>query len=148
MNSTEKLIDAAELNILQTDLEETTDIRLQFKKRDGLLPVIVQEFISKQILMLGYTNKEAYEYTLAHKKAAFWSTSRNQLWVKGSTSGNSLSVNKIMVDCDQDALIYLVTLDGGGVCHTFDQTGKNCKACFYRTVEQENDALAFLTKMQ
>ena len=148
MNNTEKLIDAAELNILQTDLEETTDIRLQFKKRGGLLPVIVQEFISKQILMLGYTNKEAYEYTLAHKKAAFWSTSRNQLWVKGTTSGNSLSVNQIMVDCDQDALIYLVTLDGGGVCHTFDQTGKNRKACFYRTVEQENDALAFLPEMQ
>lgn len=148
MSNTEKLIEPGEADSVKTDLEETLQACLQFNKRGGLLPVVVQELATKQVLMLGYTNKEAYEHTLQTSKATFWSTSRNQLWVKGLTSGNTLFVNQILVDCDQDALVYLVSLEGRGVCHTFDQHGNERKACFYRTVETDKIRLAFLPGTQ
>ncbi|MBW3470275.1 phosphoribosyl-AMP cyclohydrolase [Arthrospiribacter ruber] len=125
-------------------LEESCVLKLQFPKRGGLLPVAVQELITGQILMLASVNHEAFEYTLRHKIAVFYSTSRDKLWVKGQTSGNQLKVDKILIDCDQDALVYQVTLVKGGVCHTFNKQGENRKACFHRTVNMENKALEFL----
>ena len=129
-------------------LEEGLDLTLQFEKRNGLLPVIVQEFNSGQILMLGYANQEAFDKTIATKKATFWSTSRKSLWTKGETSGNFLKIEKILVDCDQDAIVYQVKLVGGGVCHTFNQKGENRKACFYRSYEPESKELRFLEEME
>lgn len=123
------------------ELEETKNLELQFKKRDGLLPVIVQDSTSRQVLMLGYTNKEAFELTLSSGKAAFWSTSRKTLWIKGETSGNVLHIADILVDCDQDALIYKVRLSGEGSCHTKDSTGKFRQSCFYRRYDQKKDQL-------
>ncbi len=129
-------------------LEETDQLLLQFGKRGGLLPVVIQESRSGQILMQASVNREAVEYTLQHGKAAFWSTSRNELWVKGASSGNTLSVNRILVDCDQDALIYQVTLDKGGVCHTIGRDHKNRKACFYRSYDPDTDRLSFISGME
>ena len=128
------------------ELEEGLKLNLQFAKRDGLLPVAVQETATGQILMLASVNKEAVSKTLKTEMATFWSTSRNTLWTKGETSGDMLRVDKILIDCDQDALVYQVTLLGDGVCHTFNKDGKHRKACFYRQIDLEKEALEFLEK--
>jgi phosphoribosyl-AMP cyclohydrolase len=141
-----------DLKIMQSnfkeELEESTDLQLQFDKRKGLLPVVVQEYSSGQILMLGYANQEAFENTVNTNKATFWSTSRKKLWIKGEQSGNALIIKKILVDCDQDAIIYQVELMKDGVCHTFDQLGKHRKACFYRSYDSEENNLQFLKGMK
>ena len=129
-------------------LEEGLDLDIQFNKRGGLLPVAVQETSTGQILMLASVNQEALKKTLDSHLATFWSTSRNQLWTKGETSGDYLKIDNILVDCDQDALIYQVTLMGAGVCHTYDSNGKHRKACFYREVDLEKNELQFIDGMQ
>lgn len=128
------------------DLEESGTLNLQFDKRGGLLPVAVQETKTGQLLMLAFVNQEAFRITLETRKATFWSTSKNQIWTKGLTSGNTLLINEILVDCDQDAIIYKVTLEKGGVCHTYNEQGENRKACFYRKLDLEKQQLYFLEK--
>ena len=128
------------------ELEETIVMNPQFEKRGGLLPVAVQETSTGQILMLASTNKEAFEYSIQNKVAAFFSTTRNKLWIKGESSGNYLQLDEVLIDCDQDALVYKVTLKKGGVCHTFNQNGENRKACFYRALNNDLQNLKFLEK--
>lgn len=129
-----------------SELEETHKLHLQFEKRGGLLPVAVQETQTGQLLMLASVNQEAFYITVKTRKATFWSTSKNQIWTKGLTSGNTLLIDEILVDCDQDAIVYRVTLENGGVCHTYNSEGKNRKACFYRKLDLENNQLYFLEK--
>lgn len=95
---------------------------------NGLIAAIIQHHQTGQVLMLGYMNQESLERTLREKKACFWSRSRQQLWLKGETSGNLLEVCEIRVDCDADALV-LKCAPVGPTCHT-DET-----SCFYRTVD-------------
>jgi len=116
------------------DLEEGKKLNLQFNKRGGLLPVIVQDNNSLEILMLGYINEEAFQITLKKRLATFWSTSRKEIWTKGETSGDYLSIVDIKVDCDQDAIIYLVKQEGKGSCHTKDENGNTRNSCFYRSL--------------
>ena len=130
------------------ELEEGKELNLQFEKRGGLLPVAVQELSTGQILMLASINKEAFEKTIATNKATFWSTSREKLWTKGETSGNYLEMKKIIIDCDQDAVIYQVELAGDGVCHTFNSNKEHRKACFYRIYNRKNKSLEFITTME
>jgi len=129
-------------------LEEGLQFAPQFEKRGGLLPVAVQETSTGQILMLASVNEEALQKTLKTRMATFWSTSRNQLWTKGETSGDVLQIDNILIDCDQDALVYQVTLLGNGVCHTFDEGGIHRKACFYREVDLEAKSLQFIEDMK
>jgi len=126
------------------NIEEGVDLAPQFAKREGLLPVAVQETKTGRILMLASVNEEAFRLTLEKGLATFWSTSRNQLWTKGETSGDYLKMDEILIDCDQDALVYKVTLAGSGVCHTFNESGKHRLACFYRKVDVQNKKLVFL----
>ncbi|MFM8911757.1 MAG: phosphoribosyl-AMP cyclohydrolase [Flammeovirgaceae bacterium] len=134
-------------NVLSpVELEVGNQLHLQFEKRGGLLPVAVQESSTGQILMIASVNEAAVAYSLEHKRAAFYSVSRQRMWVKGETSGNFLQLDKILVDCDQDALVYQITLVKGGVCHTFNESGENRKACFYRSVDLESSRLEFLEK--
>jgi phosphoribosyl-AMP cyclohydrolase len=93
----------------------------------GLAPAIVQDAVSRQVLMLAYMNAEAYRRTLETGLAHFWSRSRQELWLKGATSGNTLHVQEIRIDCDQDALLLLVHADGPA-CHT------GATSCFYRRI--------------
>lgn len=130
------------------EIEEGLVLNLQFEKRGGLLPVAVQETATGQLLMLASVNEEAFLKTLETRMATFWSTSRNELWTKGETSGDFLRVDKILVDCDQDAFVYQVTLQGNGVCHTFNQHSKHRKACFYRELDLEKTSLKFIEGMQ
>jgi phosphoribosyl-AMP cyclohydrolase len=134
------------MTIGKTELEETEKLHLQFDKRGGLLPVAVQETKTGQLLMLATVNKEAFEISFTTRKATFYSTSRNQIWTKGLTSGNTLKIDNILIDCDQDALVYQVTLENGGVCHTFNQKGENRKACFYRKINWFTNNFEFLEK--
>ncbi|MEO0250286.1 MAG: phosphoribosyl-AMP cyclohydrolase, partial [candidate division WOR-3 bacterium] len=89
-----------------------------------LIPVVVQDVRSKAVLMLAYANREALEKTLSTGYAYYWSRSRNQLWMKGETSGHTQRIKAILVDCDYDALLYVVE-QKGPVCHTGNET------CFY-----------------
>ena len=102
---------------------------LDFDKVGGLIPIVVQEFKSKDILMLAYANKEALEKTLATGYAHYWSRSRSKLWMKGETSGNVQKVKGIMVDCDYDAILYIVE-QKGNVCHTGRET------CFHNELAE------------
>lgn len=91
-------------------------MNIDFKKCGGLVPAIVQDAITKNVLMLGYMNEEAYDKTITTKKVTFWSRSRNCLWTKGETSGNFLHLVDIKVDCDNDTLLVKAHPDGP-TCH-------------------------------
>jgi phosphoribosyl-AMP cyclohydrolase len=104
-------------------------IELDFNKMGGLLPAIVQDNETGEALMLAFMNKEAWEATLKTGKATYYSRSRNQLWVKGETSGHVQIVKEIRVDCDDDTVVLKVDQLGGAACH------KGYKSCFYRKVE-------------
>ena len=94
----------------------------------GLIPSIVQDKNTNEVLMVAYMNQETLKQTIETKKATFWSRSRQEVWVKGATSGNFLNVVEIRVDCDGDALVILVNAEGPA-CHTGE------RSCFYRKVE-------------
>lgn len=113
-------------------IEETLELNLQFEKRGGLIPCVAQDAHHGQILMLGYVNQEAFDKTVELNKATFWSTSRQEIWTKGLTSGDELEIVEILVDCDQDALIYKVNPIGNGACHTKNSSGQARRSCFYR----------------
>jgi phosphoribosyl-ATP pyrophosphohydrolase/phosphoribosyl-AMP cyclohydrolase len=98
-------------------------MEINFSKDQGLVPVVIQDNNTLQVLMVGYMNEEAYNKTLDEDKVTFFSRSRNRLWTKGETSGNFLIVKEITTDCDNDALLIKVN-PAGPVCHT----GK--KSCF------------------
>jgi len=124
------------------EIEEGAALHIDFEKRGGLVPAVVQDVRNGQVLMLAYVNLEAFEETVRSKMATFWSTSRNELWKKGATSGDFLKIVDILTDCDQDALIYRVEPQGQGACHTKNPaTGKARTSCFYRKMDMERGAL-------
>jgi phosphoribosyl-AMP cyclohydrolase len=95
---------------------------------NGLIPAIVQQHDSGEVLMLAYMNAESLARTLETGRTCFWSRSRQQFWVKGETSGSTQDVVEIRYDCDADTLLVLVDQHGSGACHTGERT------CFYRTL--------------
>lgn len=107
-------------------------IELDFAKSDdGLLPAIVQDGASGEVLMLAFINELAWRETLATGKAHYWSRSRQQLWLKGESSGHVQMVEEILVDCDQDTVVFKVKQLGGAACH------KGYKSCFFRRVKDD-----------
>ncbi|MBS1918847.1 MAG: bifunctional phosphoribosyl-AMP cyclohydrolase/phosphoribosyl-ATP diphosphatase HisIE [Bacteroidetes bacterium] len=109
----------------------------EFKKSpDGLMPVIIQDAVSKTVLMLGFMNEEAFEKSIKEKKVTFFSRSKQRLWTKGETSGNFLLIREILTDCDNDTLL-IKTTPTGPVCHTGADT------CF-----NENNSSFSLEKLE
>jgi len=104
-------------------------IRPDFAKGDGLVPAIVQDAETKEVLMLAYMNNESWEATLKTGKATYWSRSRKSLWMKGESSGNVQLVKNIFIDCDNDTILLQVEQLGGAACHT------GHKSCFYRKLD-------------
>ena len=102
---------------------------IDFEKGDGLVPVIVQDINTKDVLTLAYTNKESLELTQKTRNSWFWSRSRKKLWMKGEDSGNVQKVKDILVDCDSDSIIYLVE-PSGPACHTGE------KVCFHNSLKK------------
>ena len=98
---------------------------------DGLVPVIVQDSITKEVLMLAYMNESAWEMTLSTKYAVYWSRSRKKLWKKGESSGNLQKVMDIFLDCDDDTILLKVEQVGGAACHT------GHKSCFYTKIQDD-----------
>jgi phosphoribosyl-AMP cyclohydrolase len=113
-------------------------IELDFEKTGGLLPAIAQAADTGEVLMLAYMNQEAWEATLKTGRATYWSRSRQEIWVKGLTSGNVQVVKEIRIDCDDDTILLKVEQLGGAACHT------GHKSCFYKQVE--NGSVAIIGK--
>ena len=107
---------------------------LDFKKLDGLIPAVIQDAASGEVLMLGFMNEEAYAATQASGEVTFFSRSRNKLWRKGEQSGHVLRVRDIRVDCDVDALLVRVDPVGPGVCH------EGYRSCFFRRLSPDGQA--------
>jgi len=106
-------------------------IELNFEKGGGLVPAIVQEAVSGDVLMMAYMNRISWEKTLETGYAHYWSRSRNALWKKGEQSGNLQEVKEIRVDCDKDCVLLKVRQIGGAACHT------GYRSCFYRKLVGE-----------
>ena len=95
-----------------------TEIKIDFAKMDGLVPAIVQDAETREVLMVGFVNETSYQKTRETGFVTFWSRTRQKLWMKGETSGNRLRIVSAATDCDQDTLLYLVEVEGDGlVCH-------------------------------
>jgi phosphoribosyl-AMP cyclohydrolase len=106
-------------------------VELAFEKSGGLLPAIIQDEATGDVLMLGYMNAESFELTQRTGEVVFFSRSRNQLWKKGETSGHVLKVADIRIDCDADALLVRVHPVGPGVCH------EGYRSCFFRELHHD-----------
>ena len=129
------------------ELEEGKKLLLDFEKMQrivaqipGVIPVAVQDINTKEVILIAYTNKEAFEKSIQTRIATFWSTSRNEVWVKGETSGNIYELKEVYVNCEQNSLLYLVNPKGGGICHTRNAKGK-ARNCFYRRLNPETGEL-------
>jgi len=108
----------------------TEAVKLDFAKMDGLLPAIVQDAMSGEVLMVGFLNEISYAKTLETGFVTFWSRTRQKLWMKGETSGNRLRVVSAATDCDQDTVLFRVAVEGDGlVCH------EGTVSCFTRALE-------------
>ncbi|MBI3395823.1 MAG: phosphoribosyl-AMP cyclohydrolase [Spirochaetia bacterium] len=124
-------------------LEEGDALLLDFKKLKAIgqsgydvVPVVVQDAATKTVLILAYADEGALAETVRTGKAVFFSTSRGERWVKGATSGDTLNVEEIRVNCEQNSLLYLVRLEGRGTCHTKDASGQTRFTCYYRALRQ------------
>lgn len=115
------------------NVETTLEYRLAFGS-DGLTPVVTQDSRTKEVLILAFANEEAVEKTLETGIATYWSRSRKELWIKGLTSGDFLKVDEVRINCEQNSLVYLVTPQGKGACHTKDENGVARQSCYYRKI--------------
>jgi phosphoribosyl-AMP cyclohydrolase len=113
-------------------------VKIVFEKYKGLVPAIVQDHATGEVLMLGFMNEEALSETQRTGQAVFFSRSRNRLWRKGESSGHLLKVLEVLVDCDSDTLLLRVQAIGPGVCH------EGYRSCFFRRLE--NDGTATVTE--
>ncbi len=116
-------------------------MKIDFEKMGGLVPAIIQDADTRQVLMLGFMNEESYQKTLDTRHVTFWSRTRQTLWTKGETSGNFLNLVDIKIDCDNDTLLVKVHPDGP-TCHTGTDT------CWGEDNVQQGASLAFLSELQ
>ena len=107
-------------------------MNLDFSKLEGLVPAVIQDSVTREVLMVGFMNAEAFQRTLETGHATFFSRTRRKLWTKGETSGNRLAVEEIRVDCDDDSLVILARQTGGATCHM------GYRSCFFRRLEGDS----------
>lgn len=119
--------------------EYTTELLLDFGP-DGnqLIPVVTQDMKTKEILILAFANKDAFEETQRSGYATYYSRSRKELWKKGLTSGDLLKVEEIRINCEQNSLVYLVIPQGKGACHAKKESGEPYATCYYRRIVKGN----------
>jgi len=133
-------------NISAKELEEGKNLLLDFSKLEkvaqskGVIPVAVQDYTTKEVILIAYTNKAALEKSLKTRIATFWSTSRNELWIKGETSGNTYELMEVYVNCEQNSLLYLVKPRSSGICHTRNSRGE-ARNCYYRRLNLDTKEL-------
>ena len=136
------------------ELEEGKILNLDFTKlrkvancEADVLPAIAQDASTGEVLIVGYANQLALETALECGMATFWSTSRNELWIKGKTSGDYLKIEGIFVNCEQNSILYKVTPAGKGACHTKNKEGIARSGCYYRELK-EDGSLEFVDPAQ
>jgi len=136
---------------VSADIEENLDLVLDFGKLSALaatgqrvIPVVLQHADSAEVLFVGYANKSALQASLDEGIAVLWSTSRNELWRKGATSGDTLHLVEVRVNCEQNSLLYRVLPATRGVCHTRGADGQTRPTCYYRAIS-DAESLAFLS---
>ena len=120
--------------------EYTDELLLDFGP-DGkdLVPVVTQDSTTKEVLILAFANREAFEETMKSGYATFWSRSRQELWKKGMTSGDMLEVDDILINCEQNSLVYRVTPQGKGACHAKREDGRPHTSCYYRRITPDRN---------
>jgi phosphoribosyl-AMP cyclohydrolase len=115
-------------------------IKLNFEKMGGLIPAIAQDYLTGEVLMVGFMNEDAWRHTLASGEATYFSRTRKTLWTKGKTSGNLQIVKEIRIDCDDDTVLLKVEQVGGASCHL------GYKSCFFKKVDADKSALQVIGK--
>ncbi len=115
--------------------EYTDDLLLDFgAEGEILVPVVTQDFHTREVLILAFANQAAFEETLKSGYATYYSRSRKEIWKKGLTSGDMLKIEEIRINCEQNSLLYLVTPMGKGACHAKKSDGQPYKSCYYRRI--------------
>ncbi len=129
------------------ELEEGLELKLDFSKIDAIgekgqrvIPAAVQNIDTNEVILVAYVNEEALKVSIETKTATFWSTSRNELWVKGATSGATFDLLEVAVNCEQNSLLYKVRPRNGGICHTKNESGAP-RNCYYRSLDLETGKL-------
>ncbi len=129
------------------ELEEGSELTLDFNKLEkavgqskGIIPVAVQHADTREVILVAYTNELAFRKSVEAKSLVLWSTSRNELWEKGKTSGETFDLLEVRVNCEQNSLLYVVRPRRGAICHTKNKAGQP-RNCYYRRVNLETMAL-------
>jgi phosphoribosyl-AMP cyclohydrolase len=127
-------------------LENGSVLYLDFKKLakvvacgEDLIPAVAQDVDTGEVLIVGYANQLALETAMEQGMATFWSSSRNELWIKGKTSGDFLELIEVRINCEQNSILYRVRLKGKGACHVKDEQGIARKGCYYRKIIGPNE---------
>ncbi len=128
------------------ELEEGNKLQLDFEKLNkikignSVIPVAVQSIDTNEVILVSYINQEALKESIKTGIATFWSTSRNELWIKGKTSGNTFELKEIYVNCEQNSLVFKVKQKREGICHTKNKNNKY-RNCFYRKYDFKKNKL-------
>lgn len=129
---------------MSQELEEGLILNLDWQKLEkavagtkGIIPVVVQEVDSREVILVAYINQQAFEESLKRKKLVLWSSSRNELWIKGATSGETFELIEAYVNCEQNSLLFIVRPERGGICHTKNSNGEP-RNCYYRRIDINN----------
>ncbi len=142
---------------MSKEIEEGSVFNFDFTKlrkavaqcESDVVPVVAQDADTKEVLIVAYANALALETALKEGMATFWSTSRNELWIKGKTSGDYLQLVEVRVNCEQNSLLYLVRPAGKGACHTKGQNGLPRRGCYYRSLDlTDGKTLRFVPGME
>jgi phosphoribosyl-AMP cyclohydrolase len=140
-----RLLHHWETSSVTSDLEEGSRLQVDFAKLDRaagshVLPCAVQHADTREVILVAYVNDEALRRSIETQSAFFWSTSRDELWEKGSTSGETFELVEVRVNCEQNALVLLVRPRRGGICHTRNSEGEP-RNCFYRRLDRGGSVL-------
>lgn len=131
-------------------IEETTEFMPDWDKIAGIspenhvIPVAIQNMNTMEVILIAYINKQALEESIRLKKVVLWSTSRNKLWFKGQESGNTFTLHRIFVNCEQNSLVFMATPDKGNICHTSYNGEPN--NCYYRELDMDTMKLINLNE--
>lgn len=147
-----------EKKFMSKEIEEGLEFKFDWTKlrkavgqcTSDVVPAVAQDADTKEVLIVGYANRLALETALKEGMATFWSTSRNELWLKGKTSGDFLRLVEVRVNCEQNSLLYLVRPAGRGACHTHRRVdGSPRRSCYYRTLDlKDGKTLRFVPGME
>ena len=124
-------------NILELDFTKIAQVA---SNCPNVIPVAVQNIDTNEVILIAYVNQEALNIAITTRTAVFWSTSRNELWEKGKTSGATFELIEVLVNCEQNSLVYKVRPRQGGICHTKNKSGK-ARNCYYRKLNFETRVL-------